>query len=187
MSVLSSSAVLFAIGIHVAFLPVYLDSLALSASLIGLLVSLRAFAAMAMRPFMSSIIENLGGRSNTFIISAVFLGSGISFVGLTSEIWILICLAVLVGLGSGISQPLSIVALVEHVAANERSSALGMRLTINRASQLLAPITLGLLAEWFGFNLAFAVAGILLLCAARLIYHLAPSFDVVESNNQRVK
>lgn len=187
MSILSSSAVLFAIGVHVAFLPVYLDSLTLSASLIGLLVSLRAFVAMAMRPFMISIIEYLGGRSNTFIISTVFLGSGIFFVGLTNEIWILVCLAILVGLGSGISQPLSIVALAEHVATNERSSALGMRLTVNRAAQLMTPITLGLLAEWFGFNLAFAAAGILLLCTAWLIYRLAPSFNVAESNNKQVE
>lgn len=62
MSLTVSIAVLFALGAHAAFLPVYLEELTFSATLIGVLVSIRALAAMLIRPIMPQIIQALGGR-----------------------------------------------------------------------------------------------------------------------------
>lgn len=181
LSMLASSAALFAVGAHMAFMPVYLDTLAFSATTIGILISLRALSAMTIRPFMTQVIDLLGRRSTTFIVCVACVGVGLSFAGFTSSPWLLALLAILVGLGSGLSQPLSVVALAEHVPAEQRASALGMRLTANRGSQLMAPIFLGLMAEGFGFHWAFLMAGLGILSACWFLIRMAPSYDQLEA------
>lgn len=180
MSIAVTVAVLFALGAHAAFLPVYLESLAMSATLIGALVSLRALCAMLIRPFMPSVIQRLGGRSKTMIASLAAVAMGLMWTGTTSHVVLLAMLAALVGLGSGISQPLSMVILAEHVPSEQRSSALGMRLMGNRGAQVLAPLLLGVIAELLGFTATFLAAGILLLAPLVIVLRLAPAFDRAE-------
>lgn len=183
MSLAVTVAVLFALGAHAAFLPVYLEELTFSATLIGALVSLRALSAMLIRPIMSRVIEVMGGRSRTMVASVAAVSLGLMFTGTTGNVALLAILAVLVGLGSGISQPLSMVILAEHVPAEQRSSALGMRLMGNRGAQVMAPLVLGMIAELVGFTLTFLLAGGVLLAALAVVVRLAPAFDRAERDN----
>lgn len=180
MSIAVTVAVLFALGAHGAFLPVYLEELAFSATLIGALVSLRALAAMLIRPIMPQVIQAMGGRSRTMIASVAAVAMGLMFTGTTGSLVLLAVLAILVGLGSGISQPLSMVILAEHVSSGQRSSALGMRLMGNRGAQVMAPLVLGVMAEVAGFTLTFLVAGVALLGVLVLVVRLVPAFDRAE-------
>lgn len=181
ISIALTVAVMFALGAHGSFLPVYLESLSISATTIGALISLRALCAMAIRPFMSSVIDLVGGRSAAMVWSSAVVAVGLMFTGLTGNIYLLGVLAVLVGVGSGISQPLSMVVLAEHVSAAQRSSALGMRLMGNRGVQFLAPLMLGFLAELVPFNLTFLIAGAVVLIFMVLIIWLIPAFQKQES------
>lgn len=180
MSIAVTVAVLFALGAHSAFLPVYLESISLSATMIGVLVSLRALCAMLIRPFMPSVIQALGGRSRTMIASVTAVAMGMMWTGTTGSVTLLALFALLVGLGSGISQPLSMVILAEHVPSEQRSSALGMRLMGNRGAQVIAPLLLGMMAEWLGFAVTFLAAGVLLLLVLLVVIRLAPAFDRAE-------
>ncbi|PMR73154.1 MFS transporter [Billgrantia endophytica] len=183
MSIAVTVAVLFALGAHAAFLPVYLEELTFSATLIGVLVSLRALSAMLIRPIMPQVIQAMGGRSKTMIASVAAVAMGLMWTGMTGSAVALAVLAMLVGLGSGISQPLSMVILAEHVKPEQRSSALGMRLMGNRGAQVLAPLILGVIAELVGFTLTFLLAGAALLAVMLLVIRLAPAFDQAERDN----
>ena len=184
MSIVVTVAALFALGAHAAFLPVYLETLTFSATLIGLLVSLRALSAMVVRPFMSRIIQGLGGRSKALIACVAAVAMGMRWTGMTNNVITLAVLAVLVGLGTGISQPLSMVILAEHVQPEQRSSALGMRLMGNRGAQVVAPLLLGLLAELAGYKLTFLIAGAGLLMVTVVVVRLKPAFEMAEAKNQ---
>lgn len=181
MSITVTVAVLFALGAHAAFLPIYLEELAFSATLIGILVSLRALAAMLIRPIMSQVIKALGGRARTMIASVAAVTIGLSLTGMTSSVSVLTLLAILVGLGSGISQPLSMVILTEHVRLEQRSSALGMRLMGNRGAQVLAPLLLGFIAELAGFTLTFLLAGAVLFVVLVVVVRLGPAYERAET------
>lgn len=185
MSLAVTTAVLFALGAHAAFLPVYLEELTFSATLIGVLVSLRALAAMLIRPIMPQIIQVLGGRARTMIASVAAVAMGLMWTGMTGSVLALAVLAIMVGLGSGISQPLSMVILAEHVHPDQRSSALGMRLMGNRGAQVLAPLLLGIIAELVGFTLTFLFTGTLLLAMLVIVVRLRPRFDQAEADNAR--
>jgi len=178
VSIALTVAVMFALGAHGSFLPIYLESLAVSATSIGALISLRAFCAMAVRPFMSSVIELVGGRSAAMIFSAVFVAVGLTFTGVTDHFYALGFLAILIGIGSGISQPLSMVVLAEHVSPAQRSSALGMRLMGNRGVQFLAPLVLGIIAEVASFELTFFVGGLFVFVFVGVIAYLIPNFKL---------
>jgi len=183
MSLTVTIAVLFALGAHGAFLPVYLEELTFSATLIGVLVSLRALTAMLIRPVMPQIIQALGGRARTMIASVAAVAMGLMWTGMTGSVLALAVLAIMVGLGSGISQPLSMVILAEHVHPDQRSSALGLRLMGNRGAQVLAPLLLGIIAELVGFTLTFLFTGTLLLAMLVIVVRLRPRFDQAEAAN----
>jgi len=161
-SMVLTIGVMFALGAHASFLPVYLGSISMPATQIGLLVSLRAFTALLIRPFMPQLISLFGGRSKACILSMVFVALGLIWTGATSDFFLLAFFAVLIGIGSGVSQPLSMVVLAENVSAEQRPGALGMRLMGNRAALFLAPLLLGFLVELAGFKITFIIAGLLL-------------------------
>lgn len=179
MSIAVTVAGMFALGAHGGFLPVYLEKLEITATTIGALLSLRALSALAVRPFMSAVITLMGGRSKAVILCVVLLMLGLMFIGVVSNVVVLALLTVLVGIGSGISQPLSMVILAEHVVKEQRPSALGMRLMANRGVQFVAPFMLGALAEYTSFAVAFFIGGAFVMLFLALIILLMPRFKLM--------
>jgi len=185
ISIATTVAVMFAMGAYGSFLPVYLESLAISATTIGSLVSLRAFASMAIRPFMASTISLLGGRAAAMMISVGIVGLALCLTGYIENVVLLGVLAIALGIGSGISQPLSMVVLAEHVSAEQRAGALGMRLMGNRGVQFSAPLLLGLLAEFTSFSATFLFAGLVAFIWLAVICKLAPAFKSRERGQEQ--
>lgn len=182
ISIALTAAVVFALGAYGTFFPVYLEYQSLSATLIGVLLSLRALSAMLIRPFTSSVIQMLGGRVKSLLISALLVALTLMVTGLVEETFALGLLAVIVGIGSGISQPLSMVILAESVSTSQRSGALGMRLMANRAVQFLAPLTLGFLADFLPYSVTFAIAGVFALLLVGVMASRVPSYLRVSGN-----
>ncbi len=175
LSILVTVLGMFALGVYGSYLPVYLESLAISPLIIGVLVSLRAGVSMLVRPFMARIIALAGGRVPTVLLSLGTLAAGLAFLGASEQLLLMAALAMLVGIGSGLTQPLSMVILAESVERERRAGALGMRLMANRAVHFLAPLFFGLLLELSGFTLAFAASGILIGFALILAHRLFSS------------
>ncbi|MDQ7729652.1 MFS transporter [Halomonas sp. SpR8] len=163
LSLIISLAAMLALGAHGSYFPVYLESLALSGTTIGLLVSLRALASMAVRPFTSTIVSLLHGRYATMSLTLLFMALGLMLVGVTGNVYWLCLFSILVGLGVGLSQPLSMVVIAESVPERQRAHALAVRLMANRAMQFAAPLLLGILTQLGGFTLAYFACGVLLL------------------------
>lgn len=172
LSVLVTVLGMFALGVYGSYVPVYLESLAITPVVIGVLVSLRAGVSMLIRPFMARMIAMMGGRGPAVLVALASLSAGIAFLGFSENILAIGLLAVLVGIGAGLTQPLSMVILAEAVVREKRSGALGMRLMANRAVHFLAPLFFGVLLEWGGFVLAFGVSGVLIALALVMLPRL---------------
>ncbi|KAA1174449.1 MFS transporter [Marinobacter salinexigens] len=169
MSVAVTVAGMFALGVYGSYLPVYLHSLEVSAALIGVLVSLRAGVSMLIRPFIPRIIQAAGGREKATVLALAALALGLGGLGFAGGATVVILLSILVGIGGGLSQPLSMVVLAESVAREQRSGALGMRLMANRAIHFLAPLWFGALLELAGFGVSFALSGLVVAGIAYLL------------------
>lgn len=178
VSIAVTMAAMFALTAHGSYLPVYLDGLGLGASTIGFLVSLRAVASMLVRPFTGRIITLLGGRETTVLFSVVAMTIGLAFTGSVHAVVILGVLSVLVGIGAGLSQPLSMVLLAESVNSEQRSGALGMRLMGNRAVKLIAPLVFGAVFAAAGFGVAFMVGGVIVGVCGILLFWIVRRLEV---------
>src|SRR5690606_26332148 len=65
LGILASASGMFAMTAFQAFQPAYLESLAYSATTIGMLLSIKSLASMVVRPFMPAVIRSFGNKLNT--------------------------------------------------------------------------------------------------------------------------
>jgi MFS family permease len=166
IAVLTSTAAVWAMTIHATFLPVHLESLAMSAVTIGVLLSLRSAAAVVIRPVMPQVIALLGGRERTVVYTLVALVVGLAGVIVHPSPWLIGLWVVLFGAGHGLSQPISMVMVADRVAARERGAALGVRLMLNRSAQVLAPLAFVWVAGGIGLQALFLAHAVLVAVAA---------------------
>lgn len=177
MSLLVTTGTLFAVGAHTAILPLFLEAKGVPATGIGVLVSLRALFSTVVRPVTSPIVRVFRGRARTLLVAIVVIAMATGTIGITTSYVLIAVLTALVGIGVGITQPLSMVAVADYVPATSRGPALGMRLMGNRAAQVTSPLLLGVIAEVSTFATAFLSTGAILLVAALAVARLAPRFE----------
>jgi cyanate permease len=144
-----SGVALTGIELFSFYLPVYGKSIGLSASHIGLVLSSYAAAAFVVRLVMPEL-----ARRFTYALFPVLSG-----------IPMLVATAFLLGLGLGSAQPLTIMMTYHHAPAGRSGEALGMRLTVNKITQIAIPVVFGGIGAVFGLapvfwaNAAFLLAG----------------------------
>lgn len=177
LAVFSSAGVFVAIAVRQAFLPVYLQELAYSATSIGLMLSLGGLAAVLVRPLMPLISRAVGGPARALVLAMAAVALGVGVLGLVDTYAALVALTVLAGIGTGVGLPLSIVTVASHVERGRRGLALGLRLSLNRAAQLTAPVAIGAVIAAAGFAVGFALAGTMLGLLALMAATRVRSFE----------
>jgi MFS family permease len=75
---------------------------------------------------------------------------------------VLIVLLIIAGFGLGLGQPLSLAWISDEVAPEIRGTALGVRITGNRISQLVVPIIAGAIGGAAGLGAIFVMTGALI-------------------------
>jgi len=89
-------------------------------------------------------------------------------VPLVSQAPLLALIAFLLGLGLGCAQPLTIILTYNHAPAGRSGEALGMRLTVNKFTQIVVPLAFGAMGSAFGLIPVFWANGAFLLAAGFL-------------------
>lgn len=182
LALLVSGTIMIPLMGYQSFLPAYLDLLAYPATAIGAIISLRSLATLAVRPFMPRLIAILGGRFRTLVIMVAMSGAGLAGIAY-GQLWALVLVAVLIGVGLGIAQPLTMVTVVERVAAAERGTAFGLRLTANRLLQVTGPLALGLIAQSVGYRAMFPLAATFVGLSLLILLIRAGHFAGAESSD----
>ncbi|MBW7917633.1 MAG: MFS transporter [Trueperaceae bacterium] len=177
MAVLTSAGVFLAITMREAFLPVMLEQLGMSATVIGALVSLGSLTSVLIRPIMPLVTRALGGTGNSLVVSMLAVAFGVGMLSAAHSVWAFAALAVVVGFGTGIAFPLSIVAVASHVPVVDRGVALSLRLSINHTVEVFAPTLSGLVVAATSFRFGFASAGLALGALTLLSLSILPRFN----------
>lgn len=165
----ASSVVLLTLAVNQGLLPIILQER--SATTVAAMFSLLGLASMATRPFLNRLSR--GAPSNGFLLAAVVLivAFGTLMIAGGSNLWTVATAMTLLGAGSGISQPLSMVMVLSEIERRHRGLALGFRITANRLAQLLGPALVGLIASLAGLTFAYvsvALLGPILVIVSRL-------------------
>ncbi|WP_448616467.1 MFS transporter [Modestobacter sp. URMC 112] len=170
-ALLVSSIVLAAVDITLVYLPALGADRGLAAGFIGLLLTLRAVASMTSRLFLGRLVTLLG-RRRLMIGTAVLSALSMAALGLPLPPVAMAGLVVLLGLGLGVGQPLTMAWLATSAPAGMRGRAMSLRLTGNRLGQVVIPSAVGAVAAGVG------AAGVLWTTAVALtvVANLARGF-----------
>ena len=169
-----SITVISAVDVLVAYLPAYGDEAGISVALVGLLLSVRAASSLVSRLFMTQLIALLG-RSRLLALSMVMAGAGLAVMPFVAEPVALVGIMVVVGLGLGLGQPMTIAWVANRSPRRERATALGVRLTGNRVALLIVPTVMGAIAGTAGIAAIFIVVAVTLGGGA--VIAIATEFD----------
>ena len=169
LAILAAFSLIFALGVNQSFYSVYITQvLGFSASTLGMLLAVRAVLALAVRAYMRPLVAWAGGRYRVLFLALVSGAVALGITPLLRDVVSLTLAAALLGVATGLTMPLSMLAAANSVPAAERGLAMGVRLTGNRLAELTSPLLFGPLAEVLGLGPAFHGAGLILLGAALL-------------------
>ncbi|HZT64116.1 MAG TPA: MFS transporter [Burkholderiales bacterium] len=159
-----SGVALTGIELFSFYLPVYGKSIGLSATQIGLVLSSYAAAAFVVRLVMQDLARRfteIGVLTGSLFVAAVTY----AMFPFLSGVPMLVMTAFLLGLGLGSAQPLTIMLTYHHAPEGRSGEALGMRLTVNKITQIAIPLVFGGIGAVFGLapvfwaNAAFLFVG----------------------------
>ncbi|MCI2416094.1 MFS transporter [Saccharopolyspora sp. K220] len=162
-ALIASCVVLAAVDISLVYLPALGTERNIASGLIGMLLGLRAGASMISRLFLGRSTLLLG-RRRLLIVSIAASAVGLGLTAAPIPIWLLAIAVTVAGLGLGVGQPLTMSWLAESTPPGLRGRAMSLRLTGNRAGQVIVPGAVGLVAAGLG------AAGVLGVTAAGLAW-----------------
>jgi MFS family permease len=163
-TLIMSGVTLTGIELFTFYFPVYGRSIGLSASAIGMVMSSYAIAAFIVRMGMHRAARRIG-EVGVLTASLFIAGATYMLVPLVTQAPLLALVAFLLGIGLGCAQPLTILLTYNHAPPGRSGEALGMRLFVNKFTQILVPLVFGAMGSAFGLlpvfwaNAAFLLAG----------------------------
>ena len=161
-ALLSSALVLYSRDIFVAYFPLYGKEEGLSTSTIGIILSLQGLSMMVVRFILPRLIKK---TNKELVLNSSIIIAGMSFLffPFASHLFFFCLLSCLMGFGLGCGQPISLTTTYNASPKSRTGEVLGIRLMVNRFSQLIAPLFFGLIGAWNGIMSVFLVSGLFLL------------------------
>ncbi|WP_018750054.1 MFS transporter [Paenibacillus sanguinis] len=167
---------LFIVDVRTAYLPLHLESLGISNTKVGLLVSIGAVSALFVRPIYPRLMARLSFGWMLILTYAVSLL--LLFVTpLLTNFYGIVALVFITGLALGINQPLTLSMIAHSTAPEERGLGIGLRLMSNRAAQLMDPLLFGFFTAFVSLQASFLLVGILLLACCVFTVQLHVSVE----------
>ena len=153
--------ILTGIDLFQFYMPIYGRSSGLSASAIGVIISMFAAAAFVVRLVIPALIARLGDEG--LLTIALFIGAAAYFaMPFFTNVAALCAIAFVFGLGLGLGQPLSVMLTFSRSPRGRSGEALGLRLTINNCTHIAVPLVFGAIGSFFGLAPVFWTNALLL-------------------------
>lgn len=167
-SFLISALVLMGKDLYIAYFPLYAIQVGMSATVIGAMIALHNAGAVAVRVFMLPLARMFG---KNLVILVTVVASGLFFLAmpLSEDIRLLAALSLALGLSLGLGQPLAMTTSINLAPRDKVGEVLGFRLSINRITQVLAPLSFAAVAGLTGVaGIFFVIGGTMLAGAFRI-------------------
>lgn len=154
---LANAAMMFATSVRQSFFPLYLSSVGVSTTLIGVIFSLNSLSQMAIRPTLSLVVRRLG-YVGVLVLALCFTVTGLAVTPWLTSFWTLAAAFCVVGIGNGFMQPLTMSLISGRATPQMRGLAIGLRMTVNQFAQVVGPPFFGIVVGAVSLGAAFHVA-----------------------------
>ncbi|QBP42710.1 MFS transporter [Paenisporosarcina antarctica] len=160
-AILISALLLLGKDIYISFFPLLAQSKGISNAMIGLIISVNAAAGIFIRMVTPLLLQQF--KSSIIITTALVIG-GCSYIlnPLADNFFILLFVSFILGLCLGVGQPLSISNTIRALPAARIGEGLGLRLSINKLTQVVAPVVLGGVSNLYGIFSVFYITGFII-------------------------
>ncbi|SES28494.1 Predicted arabinose efflux permease, MFS family [Salipaludibacillus aurantiacus] len=164
-ALITSALVLYSRDIFIAYFPIFASGQGYSTSEIGWIISIKGLALVLVRFSLPFLLDKLG-RDRIIVFSLLMGGASFALYPILGHFYLFILLAVMMGAGLGCGQPLSMSIAYNAAPEARKAEVLGLRLSVNRASQVFAPVLFGLAGTIGGIYSVFYLSGIFLVSGA---------------------
>lgn len=161
----ASVAVLTAVDILVAYLPVIGESRGFTPGLVGAMLSVRGFASLVSRAGIPLMLRTIGRRLGLFACM-VSSAAGMVVTAFVPYVPVMFLAMIVMGFGMGVGGPLTTSWVAGRSSADTRATALSLRLMGNRLGQMTIPAALGALAAALGAPAILVVTALSLIGAS---------------------
>jgi predicted MFS family arabinose efflux permease len=143
------------------YMPIYGHSVGLSASAIGVVLAMAGIAAFVVRIWLPALVKRLG--PDTVFNRSLYV-SAVAFLvfPLFSGAVALAAIALVLGLGMGCAQPVTLMLIFSRAPEGRSGEALGTRVTINQITHIAVPVLFGTIGSIFGVAPVFIANALIL-------------------------
>ena len=143
------------------YMPIYGHSVGLSASAIGVVLGMFGISAFFVRIGLPALVKRWG-PDTVFNVSLYVSALAFMLFPLFGTATALGALALVLGLGMGCAQPVTLMLVYSRAPEGRSGEALGMRVTINQFTHIVVPIVFGTLGTAFGVAPVFLANALIL-------------------------
>ncbi len=149
------------------YMPIYGHSVGLSGSAIGAILGMFGVAAFFSRIWLPALVKRWGPDA---VFNRALYVAAVAFVlfPLFSTAPALSAIALVLGLGMGCAQPVTLMLIYSRAPEGRSGEALGMRVTINQFVHIVMPVVFGSLGTILGMAPVF-LANALILAGGGLL------------------
>ncbi len=155
-------------GIRTSFYVIYLGEIGLSATLIGILMSVHGLIGIG-GALLAGPVSRMGHTSLLMVIAVALTIVFVAITPLLGTFTLLFVVSALRGGAMGLSQPLMISIMSQSAGRTNQGRAVGLRTTTNRLASVLIPIAMGAVIEVTGIESGFLIIGGILLALCLLL------------------
>jgi MFS family permease len=161
-AIIASGLISVGWDLYLFYFPIYGHSIGLSASAIGVIISMFAAAVFAIRVVLPALARKWS-EFQILLRAIGFAGAALLLFPLFQNPYLLAAASFVLGLGCGVGQPMSMSLIYSLSPPGRASEGAGLRVTFNHFTHLMVPLAFGGLGTAFGFAPVFFSCSALLL------------------------
>ena len=161
-AIIASGLISVGWDLYLFFFPIYGHSIGLSASAIGVIISMFAVAVFAIRVVLP-VLARKWSEFEILLYAIGFAGAALLLFPLFQNPYLLAVASFVLGLGCGVGQPMSMSLIYSLSPPGRASEGAGLRVTFNHFTHLVVPLAFG------GIGTAFGFAPVFLSCSALML------------------
>jgi predicted MFS family arabinose efflux permease len=161
-AIIASGLISVGWDLYLFFFPIYGHSLDLSASVIGIIISMFAAAVFVIRVALPTLAKKWS-EFQILLYAIGFAGAALLLFPLFHDPILLALASFILGLGCGVGQPMSMSLIYSLSPPGRASEGAGLRVTFNHFTHLIVPLAFGGIGTTFGFAPVFVSCSALLL------------------------
>lgn len=151
----------FALSLKRTYFPLYLEDAGISHTGIGLLLATYSMANVLIRPFLGWLVQKVG-QARLLFFGFMFFAPAIGLIPFATNFWLLGLLVLVWGTAHGIGGTISLALVPDLAPPDQRGSAIGLRIAVNRFSEGVVPLVYSAAVGLVGLAAAFVIASAML-------------------------